>query len=139
MVARIASIGDAQTGRKFKDLPIPSPKHIIPNHPFYFFAFGKNVVDGKNDHFRESELNFTQTIESRLVAELSLAIIWADIFFILCANINNGNGHLIAWNFSEAVPQHEEGGGPLNFKLLTEDKDGQKTTGGKICLSWVGE
>ena len=30
------------------DLPIPSPKHINPNHPFCLSAFGKNVVDGKN-------------------------------------------------------------------------------------------
>ena len=41
-------ITDARTDRKFMDLPIPSPKHIIPNHPFYFFAFCKKVVDGKN-------------------------------------------------------------------------------------------
>ena len=29
------------------DLPTLSPDHIIPNHPFNFFAFGKKVVDGK--------------------------------------------------------------------------------------------
>ena len=23
----------------------------LPNHPFYFFAFGKKVVDGKNGYF----------------------------------------------------------------------------------------
>ena len=41
-------VTDAWTDKKFMDLPIPSPKHIIPNHPFYFFALGKKVVDGKN-------------------------------------------------------------------------------------------
>ena len=41
-----------RTDRKFMDLPIPSPKHIIPNHPFYFFTFGKKVVDGKNFRLR---------------------------------------------------------------------------------------
>ena len=43
------------------DLPTPSPKHIIPNHLFYFFAFGKKVVDDKNidlsQSYRWSKIN----------------------------------------------------------------------------------
>ena len=31
-----------------QDLPMPAPLHIIPSHPFYFFAFGKKVVKVKN-------------------------------------------------------------------------------------------
>ena len=48
------------------DLPTPSPKHIIPNHPFYFFAFGKKLVDGKNEYGRNGQLqsmvNYSQSV-----------------------------------------------------------------------------
>ena len=44
----VMDVTHGQTDRKFMYLHIPSPKHIITNHPFYFFAFGKEVVDGKN-------------------------------------------------------------------------------------------
>ena len=36
------------TDGKSTNPPTPSPEHINPNNPFYFFAFGKKVVDGKN-------------------------------------------------------------------------------------------
>ena len=49
LVARTASRTHRLTENSWTCLvPIPSPKHIIPNHPFYFFAFGKKVVDVKN-------------------------------------------------------------------------------------------
>ena len=44
VVARTASRTNGR--KKFMNLPIPSPKHIIPNHPFYFFSFGKKL-DGQ--------------------------------------------------------------------------------------------
>ena len=52
----VMDVTHGQTDRKFMDLPIPSPKHIIPNNPFYFFAFGKKVVDGKNAAINQSIL-----------------------------------------------------------------------------------
>ena len=47
-----ADVTHRRTDRKFMDLPIPSPKHIIPNHPFYFFSFGKKRVGGKKVFFQ---------------------------------------------------------------------------------------
>ena len=61
VVARTVSRMDGWTDGKSMDLPTPSPKHIIPNHPFYFFAFGKKVVDGKNQSIAPKSLIYHNT------------------------------------------------------------------------------
>ena len=51
------------------DLPTPAPKHIIPDHPFYFYAFGKKVVDGKMVIRGKSRLKIVRTIEKHAGAD----------------------------------------------------------------------
>ena len=67
------------------DILIPFPKHIIPNHPFYFFAFGKKVVDGKNEVFvRMMQLyEVISLADGTFFRVMNMQYTWQDVYIII--------------------------------------------------------